>query len=175
MASNSSSDLSYERFRYALQNIALDKLNEQMNEIQTDMESFIRESVGKFYADYTPQIYERVPGLYDIYNVSRSIGQGKIKTYGKGRNLGNIEIKGTLKFSFDPSMVKVNPFDFTYHDRNGGEHKGHYDGSPEYAYQSAFIEGKHGGGRFMMKQSDSPWQDIGIYALYKYNAQVIGL
>ena len=66
-------------------------------------------------------------------------------------------------------------FDFTYHDRYGGEHKGHFEGSPEYAYQSAFIEGKHGGGRFMMKQSDSPWQDIGIYALYKYNAQVIGL
>lgn len=173
MANNSSSDLSYERFRYALQNIVLDKLNEQMNEIQTDMESFIRESVGKFYADYTPQIYERVPGLYDIYNVSRFIGQGKIKTYGKGRNLGNIEIKGTLKFSFDPSLVKVNPFYFTYRDSLGMEHERCFDGDPEYAYQSAFIRGRHGGGSFLMKISDSPWQDIGTYAISKYNAQVM--
>lgn len=175
MAKTTSIDESLKEFYKELESLAIEKLNEKTDEIQKDMESQIRKSVEKFYGDYTPLVYHRAYGLYNVYAVTKELDNKKTHKNRINKDLSTIEMSAKLRFSFDPSLLSINPFDFTYHDRYGNEHKGHYDGDSEYAYQSAFIEGKHGGGRFMMKQSDSPWQDIGIYALYKYNAQVIGL
>ena len=106
-------------------------LKEKAEEIVGKAKTYIDTAINAFYGDYTPHYYNRVPGFSNLANFSfDSVAEETSSGY-------------LLTFSFDAGDVAVNDFVMKIGDKEIVR-----PSSPEWAFDSGFVHGYHGGPKF---------------------------